>query len=229
MRAASFASMPADGDDLDGLAIAQRDRAGLVEQQRVDVAGRFDRATAHRQNVALHHAVHAGDADRREQAADRRRDEADQQRDEDGYALVRARIERKRRQRRDRDQKDDRQSGEQDRERDLVGRLLALRAFDQADHAIEEAFAGIRGHAHDDAIGEHARAAGHRAAVAAGFANDRRRFAGDRRLVDRRGAFEHVAVGGNDLVRPRRRSGRPCAGSCSSRAPRSRRRASSRA
>ena len=52
--------------------------------------------------------------------------------------------------------------GEQDRKRDLVRRLLALRAFDERDHAIEERFARIRADAHDDAVGEHARAAGDR-------------------------------------------------------------------
>ncbi len=77
---------------------------------------------------------------------------------------------------------------------------MALRAFHQADHAFKEAFSGICGDPHDDSIGKHARSAGHRAAVAAGFANDRCRFAGDRRLVDRRGPFQHVAVGGNDFV-----------------------------
>ena len=34
-------------------AIAERDRAGLVEQQHIDVARGFDRASAHRQHVAL--------------------------------------------------------------------------------------------------------------------------------------------------------------------------------
>jgi hypothetical protein len=37
---------------------------------------------AHREHVALHQPVHAGDADRRQQAADRRRDQADEQRDQ---------------------------------------------------------------------------------------------------------------------------------------------------
>ena len=55
---------------------------GLVEQQRVDVARRLDRAARHRQHVALHEPVHAGDADGREQRADRRRDQADEQGDE---------------------------------------------------------------------------------------------------------------------------------------------------
>ena len=43
---------------------------------------------------------------------------------------------------------------------------------------------GFGGDAHDDPVGQHPRAAGDRAAVAAGLADDRRRLAGDRRLVD---------------------------------------------
>ncbi len=108
-------------------------------------------------------------------------------------------IERKRCQRGDRNEEDDRQPRKQNRKRDLIGRLLALCTFHQTNHAIEEAFAGVCGYAHDDTIGQHARAARHRASVAAGLPNDRRRFAGNRGLVDRRGAFEHVAVGGHDL------------------------------
>ena len=46
------------------LAVAERDRAGLVEQQHVDVAGRLDRAAGGGDHVGLHHAAHAGDADR---------------------------------------------------------------------------------------------------------------------------------------------------------------------
>ena len=48
---------------------------------------------------------------------------------------------------------------------------------------------------------EHARAAGDRAAVAAGLADDRGRLAGDRRLVDRGDALDHGAVAGDDLAR----------------------------
>ena len=65
------------------LAVAERDRAGLVEQQHVDVAGRLDRAARQREHVAAHEPVHAGDADRAQQRADRRRDQRDQQRDQD--------------------------------------------------------------------------------------------------------------------------------------------------
>ena len=64
------------------LAVAERDRAGLVEQQHVDVAGRLDRAAGQREHVAAHEAVHAGDADRAQQRADRRRDQRDEQRDQ---------------------------------------------------------------------------------------------------------------------------------------------------
>ena len=52
-------------DELGCLPVAQRDRAGLVEQQRVDVARRLDRPARHRQHVEAYQAVHAGDADRR--------------------------------------------------------------------------------------------------------------------------------------------------------------------
>ena len=117
---------------------------GLVEQQRVDVAGGFDRAARHRQHVVLHQPVHAGDADRRQQAADRRRDEADEQRDQHEQRLRRARVDRKRLQRDDGDQEDDRQPGQQDVERDLVRRLLPLGALDQRDHPVEERLARIR-------------------------------------------------------------------------------------
>ena len=41
------------------------------------------------------------------------------------------------------DQEDDRHADEQDVERDLVRRLLALGAFDQRDHAVEEALARL--------------------------------------------------------------------------------------
>ena len=73
-----------DREELGGLPVAEGDRAGLVEQEHVDVARCLDRASRHGEHVALHQPVHAGDADRRQQGADRRRDERDEQRDEDG-------------------------------------------------------------------------------------------------------------------------------------------------
>src|SRR3989441_345497 len=73
------------GNELGGLAIAERDGAGLVEQQHVDVTGRLHRPARHGDDVLLDHAVHAGDADGGEQRADRGRDEAHQQGDEHGH------------------------------------------------------------------------------------------------------------------------------------------------
>ena len=99
-----------------------------------------------------------------------------------------------------REHEDDGQAGQQDVERDLVRRLLPLGALDQPDHAVEEGRARGRGDAHADPVGQHLRAAGHGRAVAAGFADDRRRFAGDRGLVDRRDALDHLAVGGNGVA-----------------------------
>ena len=36
---------------------------GLIQQQRIDIAGRFHGAARHRQHVTLDDAVHAGDTD----------------------------------------------------------------------------------------------------------------------------------------------------------------------
>ena len=73
------------------LAIAQRDRSGLVEQQNVHVARGFDGAAGHGDHVALNHAVHAGDADGRQQPADGRGNQADQQGNQHENILRRAR------------------------------------------------------------------------------------------------------------------------------------------
>ena len=124
--ASSAVPTPGAGMKRDGQPVAERDRAGLVEQQHVDVAGGLDRAAGSRDHVGLDHAVHAGDADRREQSADRGRNQADQQRHQHGDRDRRAlagdgdAVERERQQRRGRLEEDQRQAGEQDRQRDLV-------------------------------------------------------------------------------------------------------------
>ena len=99
------------------------------------------------------------------------------------------------------DHEDDRQAREQDVQRDLVRRLLTAGAFDEGDHPVDERLARLRGDAHHDPVGEHARAAGDGAAVAAGLADDRGGLAGDRRLVDGRDAPDDVAVTGDQLAR----------------------------
>ena len=186
--------------ELGRLAIAERDGAGLVEQQRVDVAGRLDGAARHGEHVEAHQPVHAGDADGGEQRADRGRNQRDEQRHQDHDRDRAAGIGDVARDRRGREHEDDGQADQQNVERDLVRRLLPLGAFDQPDHAVEEGRARRRGDAHADPVGQHLRAAGDRGAVAAGFADDRRRFAGDRRLVDRGHALDHLAVGGDDVA-----------------------------
>jgi hypothetical protein len=160
------------GNELGGLAVAQGDGAGLVEQQRVHVAGGLDGASAHGQHVVLHQAVHAGDADGREQAADGGGNQADQQRDQHEDGLRSLGVHGEGLQRDHGQQKDDGQAGEQNAERDLVGRLLARGAFDQGDHAVEEGLAGVGGDADLDPVRENLGAAGDGRAVAAGLADD---------------------------------------------------------
>ena len=210
-RPARAPSTPRHRDELGGLAVAEGDGAGLVEQQGVDVAGGLDGPAAHGQHVALHEAVHAGDADGRQQRADGGRDEAHQQGDEHDDRLLGPRVDGEGLQRHHRQQEDDREPGQQDVEGDLVRRLLPVGPLDEGDHPVEERLARLRGDAHDDLVGQHPGAAGDGRAVAAGLADDRRRLAGDGRLVDRGDALDDVAVAGDDLAGRRPRTGRRAA------------------
>ena len=71
-------------DELGRHAVAEGDGAGLVEQQRVDVAGGLDRAARGGEDVEADQPVHAGDADGGQQPADGGRDQRDEQRREHG-------------------------------------------------------------------------------------------------------------------------------------------------
>ncbi len=146
--------------DRSGQAVAVRDRARLVEQDDVDVTGGLDGTAAHRQDVEPRDAIHARDADGRQEAADGGRDEADEQGDErdgvDGRAGVLAEWP----QGDGGHQEDDREAGEEDRECDLVRRPLALRALDEGDHPIEERLARVGRHLDDDAVADERRATG---------------------------------------------------------------------
>ena len=117
-----------------------------------------------------------------------------------GIGIVRSGIVRKRLQRHDDQQEDQREHGQQDVQRDFVRGLLPFGALDQRDHAVQERVPRIGGDAHFDPVRNDPRAAGHGRPVAARFANDRRRFAGDRRLVDRRDAFDDLAVGRDEFA-----------------------------
>ena len=110
-------------------------------------------------------------------------------------------IERKRQQRDAGDQEDDRHRREQDVEGDLVRRLLPLGAFDQGDHAVEKGFAGVGGDAHDEPVGEDARAAGDALRSPPALADDRGALAGDGAFIDRGDAFDDLAVRGDQIAR----------------------------
>ncbi len=98
-------------------------------------------------------------------------------------------------------QEDDREAGEQDVQRDLVRRLLALGAFDQRDHAVEEGLARVGRDADAQPVAGDRRAAGDGAAdVGARLLEHRRRLAGDRRLADVGDALDDVAVAGDGLA-----------------------------
>src|SRR6185369_17197010 len=182
------------------LPVPEGDRAGLVEQEGGDVAGGLDRATAHREDVVLHEAIHPRDPYRREQAADRGRDQADEQGDQDGIGHAGTGVDRERLQGHADDQEDDRELRQQDRQRDLVRRLLALGTLDQADHTVQEGLAGLGRDAHLDPVRQHLRSGGDRGAVTAGFADHGRRLAGDRRLVHRGDAFDDLAVARDEFA-----------------------------
>ena len=75
----------AEGDELRRPAVADGDGAGLVQEQRVDVAGHLDGLAALGDDVGPQGPVHAGDADGGQQGADRRGNQADQQGHERGH------------------------------------------------------------------------------------------------------------------------------------------------
>jgi hypothetical protein len=191
---------PGQGEQLGGLTVAEGDGAGLVQQQGVDVAGGLHRPARQGEHVVLDHPVHAGDADGRQQGADGGGDEADEQGDQHDHIGPLPGVDGERLEGHDRDQEDDGEHAEQDREGDLVGRLLPLGPLDEGDHLVEEALARLGRDPHPDPVGQHPGPAGDGRAVPAGLADDRGRLAGDGRLVDRGDALDNLAVAGDDLA-----------------------------
>ena len=72
------------------------------------------------------------------------------------------------------EEKQNRQRGEQDVQGDLIGGFLPVRTFDESDHPVDEAFAGLLGDPDDDSIGENLGSAGDRGPVPAGLPDHRR-------------------------------------------------------
>ena len=66
--------------ELGGTSIPDRNRAGLVEQHSIDIAGGFDCLAALGNDVGLERTVHTRDADGRQQGTDGRGDQAHQKR-----------------------------------------------------------------------------------------------------------------------------------------------------
>ncbi len=59
-----------------GLAVAERNGPGFIQQQDIDIACGLHRAAAGGDHVGAQHTAHSGDADRRQQTADGGRDQA---------------------------------------------------------------------------------------------------------------------------------------------------------
>jgi hypothetical protein len=165
-------------------AVAEGDRSGLVEQQRIDIAGRLDGPAGGGDYIEADQTIHPGNADRREQAADGGGDQGDQQSDEHDDGEFGVRVAGEAVKGHNRDEKDQGHAGEQDGKCQLVRCLLALRAFDERDHAVYEGGARRGSDADDQPIREDHRTAGHGGAVAARFTDDGRGFAGDGTFID---------------------------------------------
>ncbi len=81
-----------DRQELGGLAVADGDGAGLVQQQGVDVAGGFHGLAGHRQHIEAQRAVDTGNTDGREQGADGGGDQRDDQRHQVGDVDLRVEV-----------------------------------------------------------------------------------------------------------------------------------------
>ena len=188
-----------DRIELGGFAIADGDRTGLVQQQRIDVAGGFDGLARLGDDVGLQGAVHTGDADSRQQTADSGRDQADEQRNKRCDGDVGTHVIGERFERGANDHEDDREACEQDGQRNLVRGFLARGTFHEGDHLVKETLARLYGHFYQNTVGKNLRTARDRTLVAARLADHRGRFARDGALVDRRQTFDNLAVGGNGI------------------------------
>ena len=155
------------------MTVSQRDSTGLVEQKSVDIASRFHSLPRHCQHIVLDQAIHAGNANGREQTTDGRRNEAHQQRDQYENRLRRSRVDGKGLKCHHGKQKNDGQPGKQDVERNFIGGFLPLCSFDQCNHPIEEGLTWIRSDAYFDPIRQNAGTAGYSRSIASCFSDHR--------------------------------------------------------
>ncbi|MNJ19902.1 hypothetical protein D3C77_142260 [compost metagenome] len=181
-------------------AVAKGNGAGLVEHQHMHVTGRFHCTTGAGDYIQAHQAVHAGNADGRQQAANGSGDQGHQQRHQKHQRQAAAGKVGEGLQGHHDHQEDQREADQQDVQGNFVGGLLALGALDQGDHAVQGRLARVAGDADQQPVGHQPGVAGDRRTIAAGLADHRSGFTGNRRFVDRRNTFEHLAVTGDHLA-----------------------------
>ncbi len=182
-------------------AVAQGDRAGLIEDEGVHIAAGLHRPPGGGDHVELGHPVHAGDADGAEQTADRGGNQGHQQ-GHQGHG--RGGLIEKPGYRREGGHGDQEHLGEhrqQDGEGDLVRCFAALGPLHQGDHAVDEALARIGADPQGELVGKDAGATGDRARhIGSGLLEHRSRFTGDRRFVHRGHPIDHLAIGGDHIT-----------------------------
>src|SRR5699024_4401980 len=171
------------------------------EQERIDVAGRFDHLTRFGNDIGTQRTVHSRNADGREQPADSSRYEADEQRYESGHRDVGTHVIRERFQRSANDDEHDGKAGQQDGERDFVRRLLTRGTFHEGYHPVEETFPRACRHLYQNPVRQHFRTACHGAFVASGLAYYRSGFARDGAFVYGCQTFDDFSVSGHGISR----------------------------
>ena len=195
------AAVVAHRQKLLGEAVAQGDRAGLIEDEGVHIAAGLHGTPGGGDHVELGHPVHAGDADGAQQAADRGGDQRHQQGHQGDH---RGGLIDKPGQRREGGHGDQEHLGEhrqQHRKGDLIRCFAALGAFHQGDHAVDEALARIGADPQRELVRQDAGAAGDRARhIGSGLLEHGSRFTGDRRFIHRGHPGDHLAIGGDEIA-----------------------------
>ena len=165
------------------------------------IARGFNRPPRLGNHVEAHQTVHAGNTDGRQQAADGGRNQRHQQGHQKHQGQAATGKVSERLQGHDHDQKDQGQADQQNIQGNLVRGFLPLCPFDQCDHTVQSGLAGVGADLHQQPVTDQPRIAGHRRAITARLTDHRRRFASNRRFVDRGNPFNHLAVAGNHLPR----------------------------